>query len=362
MDQLYLCKCVTCTSNNPDGTLLSKLIFNRHRKKEQLLSIRDDENVIQVEFQTNDQDLDVEFHENIIENINDIEDFDDFDDLEIISDNEEDDKDDDDDEDIASQDNEDDDDDINEDEDYDNNEDLMQIEDHNIISKEVIEGLQLLYLKSLHNFTEAAYNDIIKVFAKKNLSLYKVKKSLERLTGLVPIFYDMCENSCICYTGNNKFLQSCPLCGLSRYDSTDKPKKVMPYLSIKKRLEIQYNDKVRAEELLYRHQYINNKDIDSEDLEDIFEGQMYKELLEINLFNDKRDIAFTVSCDGYQIFKQKTDDCWAFLLISNNLDPSIRVKKENLLIPFLIPGPTQPKDFNSFLRPFVDEMKELESE
>src|SRR5687767_13852071 len=143
MDQLYLCKCVTCTSNNPDGTLLSKLIFNHHRKKEQLLSIRDDENVIQVEFQTNDQDLDVEFHENIIENINDIEDFDDFDDLEIISDNEEDDKDDDDDNDIASQDNEDDDDDINEDEDDDNNEDSMQIEDHNIISKEVIEGLQL---------------------------------------------------------------------------------------------------------------------------------------------------------------------------------------------------------------------------
>jgi len=49
-------------------------------------------------------------------------------------------------------------------------------------------------------------------------------------------------------------------------------------------------------------------------------------------------------------------------LINNNLDPSIRVKKENLIIPFLIPGPKQPKDFNTFLRPFVDEMKELESE
>jgi len=49
-------------------------------------------------------------------------------------------------------------------------------------------------------------------------------------------------------------------------------------------------------------------------------------------------------------------------LINNNLDPSIRVKKENLIIPFLIPGPKQPKDFNTFLRPFVDEIKELESE
>ena len=119
----------------------------------------------------------------------------------------------------------------------------------------------------------------------------------------------MCENSCICYTGIYKSFQSCLLCDSSRYDLTNKSKKVMLYLSIKKRLEIQYNNKVRAEELLYRHQYINNKDIDSEDLEDIFDGKIYKELLDINLFNDKRDIAFTVSCDGYQIFKQKTDDC-----------------------------------------------------
>ena len=356
--ELYLCKCVSCVSKNEDGIFVFKSIYTRHRKRAQILSSQDDENIDQVE---------VHDQENIIENIDDIEDFDDFDNLEIISDNEEEEEGDDD---ISSQEDEeeeDDDDNIDKDEDdnsedSDANEDEMQIEDHNIISEEVIEGLKLLYLKSLFNLLEVAYYGINEAYVKKDLSLYKVKKSLERITGLVPIFYDMCENSCICYTGIYESFQSCPLCESSRYDSTNKSKKVMPYLSIKKRLEIQYNNKVRAEELLYRHQYINNKDIDSEDLEDIFDGKIYKELLEINLFNDKRDIAFTVSCDGFQLFKQKTDDCWAFLLINNNLDPSIRVKKENLIIPFLIPGPTSPKDFNSFLRPFVDEMKELESE
>ena len=48
-------------------------------------------------------------------------------------------------------------------------------------------------------------------------------------------------------------------------------------------------------------------------------------------------------------------------MINNNLDPSLRVKKENLMIPFLIPGLNQPKDFNTFLQLFVNEMKELES-
>jgi hypothetical protein len=43
----------------------------------------------------------------------------------------------------------------------------------------------------------------------------------------------------------------------------------MPYLSIKKRLKIQYNNKIRAEELLYWYRYIINKEVESEDLEDI---------------------------------------------------------------------------------------------
>src|SRR6266496_4437858 len=143
------------------------------------------------------------------------------------------------------------------------------------------------------NFTEAAYNNIIKLFANKNLSLYKIKKILEEFTGLVLTFYDMCENSCICYTDTYENYQSCSLCKSSRYDSNNKLKKVMSYLSIKERLKIQYNNEARAKELLYRSEYIN--DNENNDFKDIFDGNIYKELLERNLFNDKRDVAFTVS-------------------------------------------------------------------
>jgi hypothetical protein len=236
-------------------------------------------------------------------------------------------------------------------------EDMMQT-DNATPNKEIIEGLKLLYLKSLYNFTESAYDDIIKVFTTNNLSLYNIKKYLTEVTGLVPVFYDMCENSCICYTEEYESYQRCPICDSARLDTKGKAKKVMPYLSIKDRLKTQFSNKNRAKELLYRYEYITNKNDD--DLDDIFDGEIYKELVNKNLFNDKRDVVFTASCDGYQIFKQKTDDCWLFLMINNNLEPTLRVKKENLLIPFLIPGPNQPKNFNTFLRPLIDEMKELE--
>src|SRR6266498_2254126 len=168
--------------------------------------------------------------------------------------------------------------------------DAMQVDEERL-NKKVIEGLRLLHLKSVYNFIEAAYNDIIKLFVNKNLNLYKVKKILEEFTGLVPTFYDICENSYICYTDTYKNYQSCLLYESSRYDLNNKSKKIMPYLSIKERLKIQYNNESRAKELLYRSECIN--DDENNDFKDIFDGNIYKELLERNLFNDKRDIAFT---------------------------------------------------------------------
>jgi hypothetical protein len=41
--------------------------------------------------------------------------------------------------------------------------------------------------------------------------------------------------------------------------------------------------------------------------------------------------------------------------VNLNLPPEIRVKKENMILCGFIPGPQNPKDLNSFLRPLIDE-------
>ena len=386
-EKTFLCTCISCLKENSNGVLLNQNTYNRHRKKQQtredslIKQFHSGENYQEEELSIDDihQDDIYQEEELPIDDIrqddihqeeelpideldknSDIESFDE--DNKYYSDYSEDDSEDDDD--YEENDDEDDNDGEDDNEDEEEDDDAMQIDNRpDSPSKKLIEGLKLLYLKSLYNFTESAYDDIIKIFTIENVSLYKVKTHLKNITGLVPIFYDMCENSCICYTEDYESDQVCPYCSSTRFDAKGKAKKVMPYLSIKDRLKIQFKDENRAKELLYHHEYITNKEQndDDDDLDDIFDGSIYKELMEENLFIDKRDIAFTASCDGYQIFRQKTDDCWLFLMINNNLDPSLRVKKENLLIPFLIPGLNQPKDFNTFLQPFIDEMKKLES-
>src|SRR5215213_5711477 len=372
-DQHLLCKCTFCLDENVNGVLLNRNTYNRHRLRIQEYSMRD-ENLENMDLQTEEgmnlhaeenmslyaeedmnlhveEDIDLrEGNLNLVDEDSDTESFNfNEEDNEYYSDYNDDDNDDDDDDDDNCDKEE------EEKDDDDDDDDAMCVDDKTNIP---IEELKLLYLKSLYNFTESAYDDIMKIFTTNNVSLYKAKKYLKETTGLIPTFYDMCENSCICYTGQYESYQNCPTCDSTRLDTRGKAKKVMPYLSVKDRLKIQFSDENRAKELLYRYEYIINKEDD--DLDDIFDGKIYKELVNENLFSDKRDVAFTASCDGYQIFKQKTDDCWLFLMINNNLHPSLRVKKENLLIPFLIPGPNQPKDFNTFLQPFIDEMKELE--
>ncbi|CAG8849720.1 42922_t:CDS:1, partial [Gigaspora margarita] len=45
-----------------------------------------------------------------------------------------------------------------------------------------------------------------------------------------------------------------------------------------------------------------------EKIDDVFDGQCYKELVEQGSFKEKHDIALLASIDGFQIFKQKIDD------------------------------------------------------
>lgn len=233
------------------------------------------------------------------------------------------------------------------------------------LPENLVNILKLLNAKQKHNLTDQAFNDILEIFANGESSLYLAKKKLSELVNIQPVFIDVCINSCCAFTGSFARDISCRWCGESRFimknnTLTKSPKKVATFIPLINRFKLQYNNSEKAIKLRYRHQYINQNKYEEDNIEDLFDGSLYKELVEDGYFADERDIALIGSADGFQIFKQKTDDCWVVMFINANLAPSERVKKENLLISLIIPGPSQPKHFNSFLRPVIDELKLLE--
>jgi len=223
-----------------------------------------------------------------------------------------------------------------------------------------------LQIKQKHNLSDQAFQDISNIFTDNKTSLYIAKKKLSKLINIKPIYIDMCINSCCAFTGEFSNNISCNFCGELRYitNNNNSRKKIsrkqFSFIPLINRFKIQYNDSNRSKSLRYRYQYVTSDEYDDNNISDIFDGNLYKELVDEGYFNDERDIALIGSTDGFQIFKQKTDDCWVVMFINANLNPIERVKKENLLISLIIPGPNQPKYFNSFLRSLVNELKLLE--
>jgi hypothetical protein len=182
---------------------------------------------------------------------------------------------------------------------------------------------------------------------------------------LKPILVDCCINSCVAFTGDFTSENFCPECKEPRYklinETLQVPRKQAAYWSLINSFQVQYKNKNRSETLRYRHNYTSTHEYSlNKQIGDVFDGSRYKALTASGFFPDYRDIALIASTDGYQIFRQSRDDCWVILFINANLPPNIRVKRENLMISALIPGPKAPKNFNSFLQPLVNELKQLQ--
>jgi hypothetical protein len=223
--------------------------------------------------------------------------------------------------------------------------------------------ISLLNAKIRHGLSVAAIDDIRKIFNLSDFpSQYIATKTLKRLTGLEEKRVDCCIKSCIAFIGNFANEEYCP-CGEPRYmNAVDggprKPRKSFIYLPIIPRLLLQYSDPERAR--IFKN-YPASVLQDNPDVDDFWNGSLYQEFRSQGFFADAHELAFVFSTDGVNVVRQKTFDVWPLLLINLNLPPEIRVKKENMLLCGFIPGPRNPKDLNSFLRPLIDEFKVLSS-
>src|SRR5437763_11107588 len=179
-DQSFLCKCTFCLGENVNGVLLNRNTYNCHRLRIQEYSVKDENLENEDIFQQMEGDMPLDIEENMIlnteedipmqieediyqqeDNLNlvnndsDTESFNfDEEDGEYYSDYNDDDDDDNDDDDDDDDDDEDEDDDDEEEDDDDNDDDD---DDGGKITapEKIIEGLKLLHLKSLYNFTES---------------------------------------------------------------------------------------------------------------------------------------------------------------------------------------------------------------
>ncbi|KAJ3536499.1 hypothetical protein NMY22_g6010 [Coprinellus aureogranulatus] len=101
-------------------------------------------------------------------------------------------------------------------------------------------------------------------------------------------------------------------------------------------------------------------------VKDIFDGRNFRTLQQkrvvvdgveqpYRFFEQDTDVALGFSTDGFCPFRRRKKTCWPLLVFNYNLPPEIRFHLKWVLCIGVIPGPTKPKDCDSFLWPFVQE-------
>jgi hypothetical protein len=199
----------------------------------------------------------------------------------------------------------------------------------------------------------------------KLLTLWKLQRRMATLSGVSPEVYDRCSQNCMAFTGRWEHDTHCRRCRRARYNLDGKPVAQFDFIPVANRLQASFQDQDLAKLMRYRHEYQAQEGI----REDFFDSDAYNNLCRQNIiingqdtgrkfFQGRRDVALSFLGDGVQIFDhghKASDTCWPIILQNLNLPPSERCKLRNVVPIMVIPGPQQPKDFNSFLYPFVQE-------
>jgi Transposase family tnp2/Domain of unknown function (DUF4218) len=213
-------------------------------------------------------------------------------------------------------------------------------------------------------------------------SLRRQNDHLQRMTKINPRFIHCCFNNCLAFTGPYADESECPRCGETRYvDDVEatrnvegrrkprkpqprKPRKTFLYIPLIDRLKLQYRNATRAKALVgYRKSLLERQQAaGQEELADFFDGNLFTSfhMGKLRLFQDPHDIALHMSLDGVQLTNLRHHEVTPVIFMNLNLPPEERYKVKNILAGLVIPGPKKPEDLDSFLRPLVDELLELD--
>jgi len=120
------------------------------------------------------------------------------------------------------------------------------------------------FIKSLHGFLlltnalQATYNNwrdlLLDCYPDNPFLLFdQMKQHIEQLSGVVPIYYNMCQDTCIGFTGPLADCECCPICGTDHYRSdTREPCRLFVTIPLGPVIQALYASPDTADKMHYR--------------------------------------------------------------------------------------------------------------
>ncbi|CAN6559926.1 unnamed protein product [Malus baccata var. baccata] len=173
-----------------------------------------------------------------------------------------------------------------------------------------------------------------------------------------------CVNNCILFYKENKSLDKCPVCNEPRFKMTSQnrktkiPQKVLRYLPLKPRLQRLYMSMHTATDMRWHKEGRVNDDV----MRHPADGDAWKEFDRMypDFAADPRNVRLGLATDGFNPFGvlDQTHSTWPVVVFPYNLPPWKCMKKEYMMLTLLINEDPR-KSIDVYLRPLVDELKDL---
>lgn len=241
--------------------------------------------------------------------------------------------------------------------------------------------LSLDIFLGITNASEETYNAIRTAVLRRYpeseiLSYFKVKRLVRDLSGVAPIYRDMCINSCVGFTGPFSKLEVCPSCGEMRFHPVKenskkalKSRKQFCTIPLGPQLQALFRSPEGAQKMGYRKEYTRRvldelqqfAGVKQSAYTDFFDGTDYlKAVLEGRIKDG--DVTLLLSIDGAQLYRYKASDCWIYIWIILDMSPKGQYKKVAVHPGGFIPGPNKPKYMDSFVFPGLFHLAALQKE
>lgn len=235
---------------------------------------------------------------------------------------------------------------------------------------ETTEGDALLMCLALgmrHNLSWVALVDILKfankLFGRKvvSSSKYFLLKYFDQLkehdTAVVHVYCPKCEINIGVQNLNQEELVRVCECG-AQVKLKGQNASYFVTVNLKKQFKTLMAKPEVAEEIM-THRFQRQK-LKEENLEDIYDGEGYKKFCgENGLLSDSRNFSVTINTDGMDLGTSASRSAWPIFMYINELSPKNR--KRHIIFAGIWVGKTSP-NMSLFLKPFVDELKELADE
>ncbi|KAH9911719.1 uncharacterized protein B0H18DRAFT_891936, partial [Fomitopsis serialis] len=173
------------------------------------------------------------------------------------------------------------------------------------------DNIRAFKLRFILDVPRRAFNHMRESFSHKMDidSEWVILHHMARLTGVQPVWYDCCINSCIAYLGKYLDDTKCSFCEHLRKQPTGRAFRQFCYLPIIPRLQGFFRSERKIKEMNYRAKFEKSEDM----INDVFDCEHYERLCKTKVvidgiekshkyFSDPRDIALSICTDGFLLF------------------------------------------------------------